>query len=69
MSFQSSVGGLALPSLLEFLDLFSRFRYWWGACHLVSSQAPHRHPQLVPVRDKMLFPFEWAPSDLTRSCL
>ena len=24
------------------------------ACHLVSSQAAHRHPQLVPVRDKAL---------------
>ena len=23
------------------------------ACHLVSSQASRRHPQLVPVRDKM----------------
>ena len=32
------------------------------ACHLVSSQAAHRHPQLVPVRGEMLCPFQWAPS-------
>ena len=36
------------------------------ACHIVSSQAAHRHPQLVPVRDQMLCPFQWAPSDRSR---
>ena len=36
------------------------------ACYLVSPQAAHRHPQLVPVRDKMLCPFQCAPSYRSR---
>ena len=39
------------------------------ACHLVSSQASHRHPQLVPVRGKRLCSFQWAPSDHSRDFL
>ena len=36
------------------------------ACHLVSSQAAHRHPRTVPVSDKMLCPFQMVPSGRSR---
>ena len=34
------------------------FRYWWRHVTFFSSQATHRHPQLVPVSGKMLCPFQ-----------
>ena len=60
--FPSSVGSHVLLNLPEFSD-WQLFQVLVVACHLVSSQAVHRHPQLVLVLDKMLFPFQWAPSD------
>ena len=62
--------GASLPSSVEILVLLSRLEFLWDwqlaqllveACHLVSSQAVHRHPQLTPVRGGM-----WAPFDHSR---
>ena len=43
------------------------YKYWWVACHLVSSKASLRHLQLVPVPDMMLCLFWWAPSYRSRA--
>ena len=64
-SFRSSFGSLILLGLLEFSD-WQLVQVLVEACHFISSQAAHRHPQLVPVLDKMLCPFQWAPSDRSR---
>ena len=49
--FQSYIGSPALLGLLDFSD-WQLVQVLVKACHLVSSQAAHRHLQLVPVRDK-----------------
>ena len=64
-SFPSSVGSPLLLGLLELSD-WQLVQVLLEARHLVSPQAAHRHPQLGPVRDKMLCPFWWAPSDRSR---
>ena len=61
-SFPSSVGIPVLLGLLGFSD-WQLVQVLVESCHLFSSQAAHRHLQLVPVREKMLCPFQWAPSD------
>ena len=56
-SFPSSVGIPVLLGLLEFSD-WQLSQVLVEACHLFSSQAFYRLPQLVPVRGKMLCPFQ-----------
>ena len=56
-SFPSSAGNPALLGLFEFSD-WELVQVLVEACHLALSQAAHRHPQLVLVRDKMLCPFQ-----------
>ena len=51
-SFPSSVGSPVLLGLFEFSD-WQLVQLLVEACHLVSSQAAHRHPQLVPVRESL----------------
>ena len=65
MNSETFFGRTVLLGLLEFSD-WQLVQVLVEACHFVSSQAAHRHPQLVPVRDKMLCPFQWAPSDRSR---
>ena len=67
-SFPSYVGSPALLGLLDFSD-WQLVQVLVEACHLVSSQAAHRHPQRVPVPDMMLCPFQWAPSYRSRDYL
>ena len=64
-SFPSSVGIPVLLGLLDFSD-WQLVQVPVEASHLSSPQAAHRHPQLVPVRGKMLCSFQWAPSDHSR---
>ena len=64
-SFPSSVGIIVLLGLLEFSD-WQLVQVLVEACHLFSSQGAHRHPQLVPLRGKKLWSFQWAPSDHSR---
>ena len=64
-SFRSSVVRLVLLGLNGFSD-WQLVQVLVETCHLVPSQFTHRHPQCVPVRDKMLCPSQWAPSDRSR---